>query len=61
MHTDRDSLLSQRSALILLLGVLVGIGAGTVAALGGADAATAVLIGASACGAGITFFNATIA
>ncbi|MEV8395276.1 MULTISPECIES: hypothetical protein [Streptomyces] len=61
MHNDRDPLLSQRSALILLLGVLVGIGAGTVAALGDADPATAVLTGASASGAGIIFFNATIA
>jgi len=61
LHNDRDPLLSQRSALILLLGVLVGIGAGTVAALGDADPATAVLTGASACGAGIIFFNATIA
>jgi hypothetical protein len=58
LHNDRDPLLSQRSALILLLGVLVGIGAGTVAALGDADPATAVLTGASACGAGIIFFNA---
>ncbi|MCM2416636.1 hypothetical protein [Streptomyces sp. RKAG293] len=61
MHDDRDPLLSQRSALILLLGVLVGIGAGILAALGHADPAGAVLTGAGAFGAGVLFFHATIA
>ncbi|MCZ4120244.1 hypothetical protein [Streptomyces sp. H39-S7] len=61
MHDDHDPLLSQRSALIMLLGVLVGIGAGILAVLGDADPASAVLTGAGACGAGILFFHATIA
>ncbi|MFI0186421.1 hypothetical protein ACH4PW_02450 [Streptomyces sp. NPDC017082] len=61
MPNDRDPLLSQRSALILLLGVLVGIEAGTVAVLGDAGPATAVLTGASAFAAGVVFFHTTIA
>ncbi|MFG3105071.1 hypothetical protein ACGFZL_31765 [Streptomyces sp. NPDC048182] len=61
MHNGRDPLLSQRSALILLLSVLVGIGAGTVAALGDANPATAVLTGGGAFGAGVIFFDDTIA
>ncbi|MBT2406009.1 MULTISPECIES: hypothetical protein [unclassified Streptomyces] len=61
MHNDRDPLLSQRSALILLLGVLVGTGAGILAALADTGPASAVLTGAGAFGAGVLFFHATIA
>ncbi|MFF2020688.1 hypothetical protein ACFVW2_02590 [Streptomyces sp. NPDC058171] len=55
------SLLTPRSALILLLGVLVGVGAGilTVHSRGG-DHAQPVMVGVAAFAAAVAFFNSII-
>ncbi|MER5601666.1 hypothetical protein [Streptomyces sp. NPDC002265] len=50
-------LLSMRAALILLMGLLVGIGAGVLAVLAGAVLAQAFLTGAAAAGVAVPFFN----
>ncbi|MER6441309.1 hypothetical protein ABT275_33730 [Streptomyces sp. NPDC001185] len=50
-------LLSMRAALILLMALLVGIGAGVLTALAGAVVAQACLAGAAAFGAAVPFFN----
>ncbi|RBM23350.1 hypothetical protein [Streptomyces sp. PT12] len=55
-------LLTVRSALILLLGVLVGVAAGLLTALAdGGGAARSVIVGAAAFAAAVAFFNALIA
>ncbi|WP_458248474.1 hypothetical protein [Streptomyces sp. MAI_2237] len=54
------SLLSVRSALILLLGVLCGTVAGVLTALTGTGWAEAVLSGMAGLGAAVAFFNALI-
>ncbi|MGW2785965.1 hypothetical protein ACWC3X_32740 [Streptomyces populi] len=51
------SLLSMRAALVLLMGVIVGVGAGVLSALAGAVAAQAVLTGAAAFGVAVPFFD----
>ncbi|MDX3849149.1 hypothetical protein [Streptomyces sp. AK02-01A] len=60
MHDDRDPLLSQRSALVFLLGACVGIGATVLAAWGDAGPATAMLTGGGSFGAGVYFFHSII-
>ncbi|MFB7379236.1 hypothetical protein ACFC6U_17780 [Kitasatospora purpeofusca] len=57
----RRSLLSMRSALVLLLAVLTGIGAGVLARLAGSPAAECVLYGAGAFGAAVPFFDRLVA
>ncbi|MER6039014.1 hypothetical protein ACWDO6_21265 [Streptomyces sp. NPDC003674] len=54
-------LLSLRAALILLLGVLVGVGTGVLTVMAGAVAAQAVLAGAAAFGAAVPFFDRLVA
>ncbi|MFJ8475917.1 hypothetical protein [Kitasatospora sp. NPDC094011] len=51
------ALLSTRAALVLLIGVLTGIGAGVLAAAGGVHPARCVLYGAGAFGVGVPFVN----
>lgn len=54
-------LLTMRSALVLLLGVLVGVGAGALASWSGAaDHARAVLVGGTAFAGAVAFFNSII-
>ncbi|MFE2754030.1 hypothetical protein ACFXGA_18730 [Actinosynnema sp. NPDC059335] len=55
------ALFGQRTALILLLAVLTGIGAGVLTAVAGSHPAQAVLVGAAAAAAAIAFFNSVIA
>ncbi|MFC6093920.1 hypothetical protein [Saccharothrix lopnurensis] len=50
-------LLTPRGALILLLAVLVGIGAGVLAAMAGRHPAEAVLAGVAASAAAVMFFD----
>ncbi|CAN3977741.1 hypothetical protein [Kitasatospora purpeofusca] len=57
----RRSLLSMRSALVLLLAVLTGVGAGVLARLAGSPAAECVLHGAGAFGAAVPFFDRLVA
>ncbi|MER6564924.1 hypothetical protein ABT288_01630 [Streptomyces sp. NPDC001093] len=55
------SLLTMRSALVLLLGVLVGAGAGVLTACsGGGGVAQPVMVGASAFAAAVAFFDSII-
>ncbi|WP_405669566.1 hypothetical protein [Streptomyces sp. NBC_01530] len=52
------SLLTMRAALVLLLGVLAGAGAGALTALSGRGGwAEAVLAGTAACAGAVAFFN----
>lgn len=53
-------LLTQRAAIILLLGILTALGAGILTALTGATTASAVLTGSGAFAAAVTFFNTLI-
>ncbi|MEV0280334.1 hypothetical protein AB0I22_28610 [Streptomyces sp. NPDC050610] len=55
------SLLSLRSALVLLLAVLTGIGAGVLTALAGDGVARSVLCGAAAVGVSVLFFDRLVA
>ncbi|MFE7122337.1 hypothetical protein ACFU99_43630 [Streptomyces sp. NPDC057654] len=55
------SLLSPRSALVLLLAVLTGIGAGVLTAPAGNDVARSVLCGATAAGVSVRFFDRLVA
>ncbi|MGW2740814.1 hypothetical protein [Streptomyces sp. NPDC001450] len=55
------SLLTMRSALILLLGVLVGLAAGVLTACSdGGGEAKSVMVGATAFAAAVAFFNSVI-
>ncbi|MFF4666997.1 hypothetical protein [Streptomyces sp. NPDC001282] len=54
-------LLGLRSAIILMLGVLVGTGAGVLTYLAQHDAATAFLAGGAAVGGAVLFFHTIIA
>ncbi|NUQ99984.1 MAG: hypothetical protein HOY79_26695 [Streptomyces sp.] len=57
-------LLTMRSALILLLGVLVGVGAGVLTARSdggvGGVGARSVMVGTTAFAAAVAFFNSVI-
>jgi hypothetical protein len=55
-----DKLLSARSALVITLGLLTGIGAGGLLWMGRQPLPLAVLGGLGATAASITFFNSTI-
>ncbi|MFI0976051.1 hypothetical protein ACH4SP_03370 [Streptomyces sp. NPDC021093] len=57
----KSSLLSMRAALVLLLAVLAGAGAGALSLLAGRSLAESVLIGAGAAGLAVTFFDRLIA
>lgn len=57
----RRSLLSMRSALVLLLAMLAGVGAGVLSRLAGSPAAQCVLYGAGAFGFAVPFFDRLIA
>lgn len=57
---DRSALLSQRAAVILLLGVLTAIGAGVLTCFNGGTLPSAALVGGAAFGAGVTFFHTVI-
>lgn len=52
-----DPLLPMRSAFILLVGLLVGVGAGVLTALSGAVAGQAVLAGAAAFAVAVPFLD----
>jgi hypothetical protein len=53
----QDPLLSARTALVLLIAVLVGIGAGVLTVLGGHHGFEAILVGIGALGAATKFFH----
>jgi hypothetical protein len=59
--SEQAPLLSLRAALILMLAILTGIGAGVLSALAGRHPAEAVLIGVAATAAAAAFFNWAIA
>ncbi|WP_416960292.1 hypothetical protein [Streptomyces sp. Agncl-13] len=55
------SLLSLRAALVLLLGVLVGVGAGVLTVLSHRSGpAESVIVGTAACAGAVAFFNGVI-
>ncbi|MCC8248786.1 hypothetical protein [Saccharothrix luteola] len=57
---SRPPLLSTRTALVLLLGLVCGTGAGTLTYLAGNNAATAILAGLTASGVSVAFFHAHV-
>ncbi|MEV6776165.1 hypothetical protein ACFWAT_03840 [Streptomyces syringium] len=57
----KGSLLTPRAALVLLLGVLAGVGAGVLSALAGVDSARCVLCGGAVFGAAVSFFDRLVA
>lgn len=57
----RRSLLSMRSALILMLGVLTGIGAGVLSRAAGSPTAQCILYAAGAFGLSVPFFDRIVA
>ncbi|MFK0287982.1 hypothetical protein ACIQVL_47000 [Streptomyces sp. NPDC090499] len=57
---DRDPLLDQRAALILLFGVLTAIGAGVLTVLNDGTLAAAGLAGGGAFAASVYFFHKLI-
>lgn len=57
---SRPPLLSTRTALVLLLGLMCGTGAGTLTYLAGNNVAAAVLAGLAASGASVAFFHAHV-
>ncbi|MFJ5927563.1 hypothetical protein ACIQF6_33710 [Kitasatospora sp. NPDC092948] len=57
----RHSLLSMRSALVLTLAVLTGIGAGVLSRLAGAPAALCALYAVGAFGLAVPFFDGLVA
>jgi hypothetical protein len=59
-NNDRDPLLDQRTALILLFGVLTATGAGALSVLNGGTVAGAVLAGGGAFAAAVYFFHKLI-
>jgi hypothetical protein len=54
---EPEPLLPARTALVLLMAVLIGIGAGVLTALGRHPAFEAVLVGLGALGAATKFFH----
>ncbi|WP_327350258.1 hypothetical protein [Streptomyces sp. NBC_01304] len=59
-HNDRDPLLGQRAALILLLGILTAATAGVLTVLGGAAPAQGALASGAAFAASVLFFHKII-
>ncbi|MEU8685436.1 hypothetical protein [Streptomyces sp. NPDC048611] len=60
MSDNRSTLLSQRAAVIFLLGALTAIGAGVLTLLNGGTPASATLVGGASFGAAVTFFHTVI-
>jgi hypothetical protein len=54
---NQTPLLTPRSAMILLLGLLCGVGAGLLTAWSGAHTGQAILTGGASAGAGVVFFH----
>ncbi|MER6025030.1 hypothetical protein [Streptomyces sp. NPDC001851] len=61
MPNDPGPLFTQRTALILLLGALTGVGAGFLTLRSGSGAAGAVLCGCGAFAGAVAFFHSVIA
>ncbi|TJZ59349.1 hypothetical protein FCH28_00820 [Streptomyces piniterrae] len=57
---NKSALLSQRAAIVLLLGALTALGAGVLTCFNGGTLASAALVGSAAFGAGVTFFHSVI-
>jgi len=57
---SRPPLLSTRTALVLLLGLVCGTGAGTLTYLAGNNIAAAILAGLTASGVSVAFFHAHV-
>ncbi|UYB38256.1 dihydrofolate reductase family protein [Streptomyces sp. Je 1-4] len=57
---NRSTLLSQRAAVIFLLGALTAIGAGVLTFFNGGTPASSTLVGGAAFGAAVTFFHTVI-
>jgi hypothetical protein len=55
--SNQNPLIALRSAMIILIGVLCGLGAGALTAWSGAHIAQAILAGFAATAAGIAFFH----
>ncbi|MER7196693.1 hypothetical protein CG723_40975 [Streptomyces sp. CB01635] len=60
-NQNPQPLLGLRTALVLLLGCLVALGAGVLTMLAGGHVASAALAGGAAFGAGVLFFHTIIA
>lgn len=58
--SNQSPLLGPRTALVLLLGVLVAVGAGVLTVLGGEPPADGVLAAGAAFGASVMFFHKII-
>ncbi|NUT47981.1 MAG: hypothetical protein HOV94_11825 [Saccharothrix sp.] len=59
-RTSPPPLLTTRTALVLLLGLVCGAGAGVLAYLAGNNVAAAVLAGLAASGVSVAFFHAHV-
>lgn len=57
---DRDGLLSERAALILIAGLVIGVAAGVLAYFAGSKLAAAVLTGGGAFAGAIVLLNSLI-
>lgn len=57
VNNNQRPLLTIRSAMIMLLGLLCGLGAGALTAWSGAHVAQAILAGVGSTAAGILFFH----
>jgi hypothetical protein len=57
---DPEPLLSLRTTIVLLLAVLIGVGAGVLAALAGQVLPAAVLVGGGAAGGALLLFHTLI-
>jgi len=60
MNSSNQSLLSLRTALVLLLGVLTGVGAGVLTVAAGEVLATGFLTGGAAFAGAVVFFHTII-
>ncbi|MEX2972118.1 hypothetical protein [Streptomyces sp. C184] len=60
VSNNRSTLLSQRAAVIFLLGALTAVGAGVLTFCNGGTPASATLVGGAAFGAAVTFFHTVI-
>lgn len=60
MSEPGGPLISQRAAIVLLLGALTALGAGVLTVLAGGALASGVLAGGAAFAASVLFFNAII-
>ncbi|MBB6081948.1 hypothetical protein [Streptomyces paradoxus] len=61
MNNENKPLLSLRTAIILLLGVLCGLSAGILTVLAGGPVASGILTGGAAFTAAVLFFHTIIA